>query len=125
MRTPGSESVDEKWNWVAQPRCDRDCLIFDWYDGDTERGAERMPIPSPSSDRSPPGHFPTTRWSRVVSAVDPDAPDATEALASLCDAYWYPIYAFVRRQGHSPDSAQDLTQEFFAYILEQGVLSEG
>ena len=59
-----------------------------------------MTTPTPASHRSTAGHFPTTHWSRVVAAVDLAAPEATEALASLCDAYWYPIYAYVRRQGH-------------------------
>jgi RNA polymerase sigma-70 factor (ECF subfamily) len=83
-----------------------------------------MTTPTPASRRSTAGHFPTTHWSRVVAAVDPAAPEATEALASLCDAYWYPIYAYVRRQGHTPEAAQDLTQDFFAYILERGLLSK-
>ena len=55
----------------------------------------------------------------MVAAGDRDAPEAREALAALCDAYWYPIYAYVRRQGHNPERAQDLTQDFFAYVLEQ------
>jgi RNA polymerase sigma-70 factor (ECF subfamily) len=71
-----------------------------------------------------PGHFPTTRWSHVVAAKDRAAPEAREALAALCDAYWYPIYAYVRRQGHTPEAAQDLTQEFFAYVLEQDVFAK-
>lgn len=44
---------------------------------------------------------------------------STEALASLCETYWYPVYAFIRRQGHDPDAARDLTQEFFARVLEK------
>ena len=46
--------------------------------------------------------FPTTRWSRVVAAGDPAEPGARAALAELCAAYWYPLYAFVRRRGHTP-----------------------
>jgi RNA polymerase sigma factor (sigma-70 family) len=83
-----------------------------------------MLTPTRPAQRSSPGHFPTTHWSRVVAAVDPAAPEATEALASLCDAYWYPIYAYIRRQGHTPEGAQDLTQDFFAYILERGLLAK-
>ncbi len=63
--------------------------------------------------------FVTTHWSLVVSAGDNDTPHARDALEKLCRAYWFPIYAFVRRQGHSPHDAQDLTQEFFARLLEK------
>jgi DNA-directed RNA polymerase specialized sigma24 family protein len=62
--------------------------------------------------------FPTTHWSRVIAAGDPAAPEARDALAELCDAYWYPIYAFIRRRGHGRDDARDLTQVFFARLLE-------
>jgi RNA polymerase sigma-70 factor (ECF subfamily) len=67
--------------------------------------------------------FPTTCWSRVANAVDPAAPEARAALAELCEAYWYPIYAFVRRKGHRPDEALDLTQDYFARLLETHVLA--
>ncbi len=83
-----------------------------------------MSAPQPASERPSPGHFPTTRWSCVVAAKDLAAPEAREALASLCDAYWYPIYAYVRRQGHGPEAAQDLTQEFFTYVLEQDLFAK-
>ena len=63
--------------------------------------------------------FPTTRWSRVVAAGDPAGPEARAALAELCAAYWYPIYAFIRRRGR-PEEALDLTQEYFARLLERG-----
>jgi RNA polymerase sigma-70 factor (ECF subfamily) len=71
-----------------------------------------------------PGHFPTTRWSRVVLAGDPDAPQARESLAELCNAYWYPLYAYIRRRGYRPEEARDLTQDFFARLLEKGLLAE-
>jgi hypothetical protein len=45
------------------------------------------------SDGPSPGRFPTTQWSRVISAGDPDAPQTRESLAELCSAYWYPLYA--------------------------------
>ena len=63
-----------------------------------------------------------TRWSVVlaVSASDPERSRA--ALETLCEAYWYPVYAFVRRAGHSSEDARDLTQEFFARVLEKGYL---
>ncbi len=67
--------------------------------------------------------FPTTRWSRVAHAVNPAAPEARAALAELCEAYWYPIYAFIRRKGHGPDEALDLTQDYFTRLLETGVLA--
>jgi RNA polymerase sigma-70 factor (ECF subfamily) len=67
--------------------------------------------------------FPTTHWSRVVAAGDRAATEAREALAELCRAYWYPLYAFVRRQGHGPDDAQDLVQGFFASLLERDGLA--
>jgi RNA polymerase sigma factor (sigma-70 family) len=63
--------------------------------------------------------FHTTRWSLVLAAQrGADTPKAREAMAALCKDYWYPLYAFVRRRGHAPHDAQDLTQAFFASILE-------
>lgn len=62
--------------------------------------------------------FPTTRWTLVVAAGDPRRQESRTALVSLCEVYWYPLYAYVRRRGHSVDEAQDLTQEFFLRILE-------
>lgn len=70
-----------------------------------------------------PGHFVTTRWSQVAAAGRPtDSTHAHAALEQLCQTYWYPIYAFVRRQGHAPHDAQDLTQAFFARLLERKAL---
>ena len=62
--------------------------------------------------------FPTTRWTLVVAAGDPQRKDARSALVSLCENYWYPLYAYLRRRGYAPDRAQDLTQEFFMRVLE-------
>jgi DNA-directed RNA polymerase specialized sigma24 family protein len=70
----------------------------------------------------PPRGFATTRWSLVAAAGQPAAPDASGALADLCRLYWYPIYAYVRRRGHGADEAEDLTQAFFAHLLEKGAL---
>jgi RNA polymerase sigma factor (sigma-70 family) len=67
--------------------------------------------------------FVTTHWSLVLSAGDQPSPQATDALEKLCRAYWPPIYAFVRRQGHGSHDAQDLTQEFFARLLEKKTLA--
>jgi RNA polymerase sigma factor (sigma-70 family) len=83
-----------------------------------------MTTPVITPERISPGHFPTTRWSRVVAAKDAAAPEAREALATLCDAYWYPIYAFIRRHGYTPEVAQDLTQEFFTYVLERELFAK-
>jgi RNA polymerase sigma factor (sigma-70 family) len=61
--------------------------------------------------------FVTTHWSVVLSAGEQDSPQRSVALDVLCRSYWYPLYAYVRRRGHSPEDAQDLTQEFFARLL--------
>src|SRR5215813_1425775 len=66
--------------------------------------------------------FATTHWSLVLAAGKRASADALAALAALCQTYWYPLYAYVRRQGHQPDDAQDLTQEFFARLLEKHYL---
>jgi RNA polymerase sigma-70 factor (ECF subfamily) len=65
-----------------------------------------------------PSEFPTTRWTLVVAASDPKRKDVRSALASLCENYWYPLYAYLRRRGYPADQAQDLTQEFFIRVLE-------
>ncbi len=70
-----------------------------------------------------PAGFPTTRWSRVARACNPVGADARAALAELCTAYWYPIYALVRRLGHGESDALDLTQGYFAHLLEKPVLA--
>ncbi len=61
--------------------------------------------------------FATTHWSVVLNAGEAGSPVADEAIARLCKIYWYPLYAYVRRQGYNADQAQDLTQEFFARLL--------
>ena len=68
--------------------------------------------------------FPTTRWSLVVAARHADAQASRAALASLCAQYWEPVFAFVRRQGHSSDDAQDLTQGFFAKLIEKDYVAD-
>jgi RNA polymerase sigma-70 factor (ECF subfamily) len=62
--------------------------------------------------------FPTTRWTLVIAAADPQRKEARSALVSLCEGYWYPLYAYVRRRGYPVDHAQDLTQEFFIRVLK-------
>lgn len=63
--------------------------------------------------------LPQTRWSVVRAAAATPSPRAQAALGELCEAYWYPLYAFVRRCGHGPDEALDLTQSFFVRLLEK------
>jgi len=75
---------------------------------------------------SPPGdsQFYTTHWS-LIAAAAAENPSAVEpALEELCRAYWYPIYAFIRRRGHSAEDAADLTQSFFAVLLEKEYLAD-
>jgi RNA polymerase sigma factor (sigma-70 family) len=61
--------------------------------------------------------FQTTHWSVVLAAGDATSPDVHAALAHLCQTYWLPIYAFVRKRGHSPEQAEDLVQDFFGNFL--------
>jgi RNA polymerase sigma factor (sigma-70 family) len=70
------------------------------------------------------GQFKTTRWSQVRRLRGSDPAAAAQALSQLCQDYWYPLYAFIRRQGHPPPDAQDLTQEFFARLLEKHALGK-
>ena len=77
-----------------------------------------MDSASPTAQR-----FAATRWSVVLAARQADSPQAREALATLCQTYWYPLYAFVRRQGCRPHDAQDLTQEFFARLIAKQYLA--
>jgi DNA-directed RNA polymerase specialized sigma24 family protein len=70
-----------------------------------------------------PARFPTTHWSRIARAGDPDDPGARAAMAELCGTYWYPIYALIRRKGHGPEEAHDLTQDYFARLLEKGTVA--
>ena len=66
--------------------------------------------------------FVTTHWSLVLSARDKNSPQSADALEKLCRAYWYPLYAYVRRTGQSKENAEDLTQAFFARLLEKNFL---
>ncbi len=69
-----------------------------------------------------PGRFATTRWSLVLAAGD-EAGTSADALATLCELYWPPVYSIIRRQGYSVDDARDLTQTFFARVLEKAYFS--
>src|SRR5947209_1596467 len=67
--------------------------------------------------------FTTTHWSVVLAAGRGDSARASAALEQLCQAYWYPLYAFVRRLGHTPLDAEDLVQAFFARCLEKNYIA--
>lgn len=69
------------------------------------------------------GIFPTTHWSAVLAATDPESAESAAALEDLCAVYWYPLYDYVRHGGHTPEDAKDLTQEFFHRLLEKEYLS--
>jgi RNA polymerase sigma-70 factor (ECF subfamily) len=67
--------------------------------------------------------FHTTRWTLVMASTHDQSQAGRAALAALCQTYWYPLYVFARRRGHSPPDAQDLTQGFFLHVLENRALS--
>lgn len=69
-----------------------------------------------------PAQFRTTRWSGIFIAAQSQVPGSQEALTKLCRDYWYPLYAFARRAGHSPPDAEDLTQGFFLSLLKRRAL---
>jgi len=79
-------------------------------------------LPPPTA--AGPGSFPSTHWSVVLSAGHSSVPGAQAALEKLCGTYWFPLYAFARRQGNSPEDAQDLTQDFFFRLLEKNYLAK-
>jgi RNA polymerase sigma-70 factor (ECF subfamily) len=78
--------------------------------GDSNREVERVSA------------FTATHWTVVLAAREQDGTSAQAALASLCSTYWYPLYAYIRRQGSGPHEAEDLTQEFFFRFLERNSL---
>jgi RNA polymerase sigma factor (sigma-70 family) len=67
--------------------------------------------------------FATTHWSVVLAAGQSADARASAALEQLCRTYWYPLYAYVRRLGHSPEDAQDMTQEFFCRLVQKDYLT--
>jgi RNA polymerase sigma-70 factor (ECF subfamily) len=67
--------------------------------------------------------FATTHWSVVLATADQDSPQAAVALEQLCRTYWYPLYAYVRHRGQSPEDSKDLTQEFFYRLLQGNYLA--
>lgn len=74
--------------------------------------------------RRPPDNFATTRWSMVVSAGQSSSPESEQALASLCEGYWKPLYGYVRRRVSDVSEAHDLTQAFFADLLQRNFVGE-
>jgi RNA polymerase sigma-70 factor (ECF subfamily) len=78
-------------------------------------GGDRKPAPAMD--------FTTTRWSLVLRVRQTQTPLAADALEQLCRTYWFPIYAYVRRRQNDPETAKDLTQEFFVHLLEQDLVA--
>jgi RNA polymerase sigma-70 factor (ECF subfamily) len=78
---------------------------------------------TPSEARKPRNFFATTHWTVVLSAGGSDTTPARDALATLCQTYWYPLYAFIRQRGYPPHDAEDLTQAFFARLLERNIFA--
>jgi RNA polymerase sigma-70 factor (ECF subfamily) len=75
-----------------------------------------------SDEGSRPRWFAATHWSVVLAAKNRESPDAVQAMEKLCRAYWPPLYAYIRRDGHDATEAQDLTQDFFARLLARDYL---
>jgi RNA polymerase sigma factor (sigma-70 family) len=80
--------------------------------------------PKDSSNAGNAREFRTTRWSEVLLSAESRAPGSKEALADLCSRYWYPLYAYTRRRGYSPEDAQDLTQGFFLSLFDRKALRQ-
>ncbi len=89
---------------------------------DPHDGAARPRDPGPSSPK-PPDEFPSTIWMTIEKARDSGPSQSRAAMDELCQAYWQPVYAFIRRKGNDPDRSADLTQDFFALLLEPGALA--
>jgi RNA polymerase sigma-70 factor (ECF subfamily) len=79
-------------------------------------------LTTPASDPPRGDVFVPTRWTVVLSAGRKSSPQSDRALGELCQTYWYPLYAYVRRQGHTREDAEDLVQAFFARFLEKNYL---
>jgi len=79
---------------------------------------------NPESGKEPAMQFNTTHWSVVLAAGEAGSEQAAAALARLCQTYWFPVYAFIRKRGNSPEEAQDFTQEFFSIFLEKNYVAK-
>lgn len=86
--------------------------------------ARMFPHDDYSAAAAQPRHFATTQWSVILAAGDAGRANTREALAQLCETYWYPLYAYVRRRSPTSHEAQDLTQAFFAHLLEKEALAK-
>ena len=121
MRNPGQFRLP-----CHPPVCSNPFSMAPRTDLDSDAVSETAmsaPAPKPRTAEAQGGRgFVPTRWSVVLKAAHHAGPGADEALAILCETYWFPLYAFVRRQGHSPHDAEDLTQAFFARLLEKRYL---
>lgn len=81
------------------------------------------PRDTPTQKPAGPQWFATTHWSVVLAAGQSESEQQAAALQQLCNAYWYPLYAYIRWRGHGPEDAQDLTQGFFLQLIEKNWLS--
>ena len=81
------------------------------------------PEPSSTASGTPGDIFATTHWTVVLAAGKRSTPQSDRALEELCRAYWFPLYAYVRRRGHTKEDAEDLTQAFFARFLAKNYLA--
>ena len=78
----------------------------------------------PTTPQNTQARFAETHWTLVVKAGGSTSPEARDGLNQLCRDYWYPLYAFIRRQGHNPEEAKDLTQSFFIHLLEKELIKK-
>jgi RNA polymerase sigma-70 factor (ECF subfamily) len=81
-----------------------------------------MPADESTEGQSKPQWFPATHWTDIVAARREGSATAAEALNRLCETYWYPIYAYIRRKGHTDEDAKDIAQGFFFHIIERNLL---
>jgi RNA polymerase sigma factor (sigma-70 family) len=102
-----------------------DCFDQSGYRQFTEAAADMPTNDLPDDPRQPSvWRFASTRWSMVAAAGRKESAEARAALAELCQTYWYPLYAYARGRLARPDDAQDLTQDFFAQLLEKDYLQD-
>ena len=106
---------------VINPFADLCFFLGNWQISEHHAVVRTQPLQTEAERQN--GVFATTHWSVVLAARPPHSPGALESLEKLCRAYWYPLYAFVRRQGASAEDAEDLTQAFFAHLLSKDFLS--
>jgi len=91
--------------------------------GSNDSGKEQPIVHSSITGKPGSQWFVTTHWSVVLAAGESDSAKSSAALENLCGAYWYPLYAYVRRRGQDAEAAKELTQEFFARLLAKGLLA--